>query len=69
MVIDTPEGSKNDDSPLMDSDWVLMAEDPSWFKSPKLEEESEPLREAMRGRAWTDNFNNILSAIRLGGSH
>ncbi|MDP2357631.1 MAG: fused MFS/spermidine synthase [Beijerinckiaceae bacterium] len=69
MVIDSPEGSEDDDSPLMDSDWVLMATDPSWFQNPKLEEESEPLRAPMRGRAWTDDFNNILSAIRLGGSN
>ena len=68
IVVDSPEGSERDDSPLMDSDWVLMASDASWFQSPKLEEESEALRAPMRGRAWTDDFNNILSAIRLGGS-
>ena len=68
IVVDSPEGSERDDSPLMDSDWVLMASDASWFQSPKLEEESEELRPPMRGRAWTDDFNNILSAIRLSGS-
>jgi hypothetical protein len=52
----------------MYSDWVLMASDASWFQSPKLEEVSEALRPPMRGPAWTDDFNNILSAIRLGGS-
>jgi SAM-dependent methyltransferase len=68
IVVDSPEGSERDDSPLMDSDWVLMASDASWFQSPKLEEVSEALRPPMRGPAWTDDFNNILSAIRLGGS-
>ena len=68
LVSDSPEGSEDENSPLMDSDWVLMAPHENWFAEPKLDEESEPLGEPMRGRAWTDDFHNILSAIRLGGS-
>ncbi|MFN3889692.1 MAG: spermidine synthase [Beijerinckiaceae bacterium] len=68
IVRDSPGGAGDDDSPLMDSDWVLMAADPSWFNDPEIGEQAEELREAMRGPAWTDDFNNILSAIRLGGS-
>jgi hypothetical protein len=68
LVSDSPEGSEADESPLLDSDWVLMAESEAWLRSPKLDEEGEPLKAPMAGRAWTDDFNNILSAIRLGGS-
>lgn len=67
IVSDAPEGSEDEESPLSYSDWVLMATDAAWFNSPKLEEESEALPPPMRGRAWTDDFNNILSSIKLGG--
>ena len=69
IVADSPDGSEDEDSPLLDSDWVLMASGESWFKTQKIEEESEPLKPPMRGRAWTDDFNNILSAISLDGSN
>ncbi len=68
LVTDVPEGSEDEDSPLLESDWVVMAADEKWFAFAEMEKEGEPLRAPKRGPAWTDDFNNILSAIRLGGS-
>lgn len=68
MFADEPEGWEEADSPLSASDWVAMVNDEAWFRDEAIEELAEPLQEPMRGRAWTDDFNNILSAIRLGGS-
>jgi hypothetical protein len=68
IVRDSPEGSEDDDFPLLDSDWVLMSANESWFGTKEIEDRSDPLKAPMRGPAWTDDFNNILSSIRLGGS-
>jgi SAM-dependent methyltransferase len=69
IVRDSPEGSEEDESPLLDSDWVLMSDREDWFDAPQLEQEAHALKEPMRGPAWTDDFNNILSAISIGGSN
>ena len=68
LVTDVPEGSEDEESPLLESDWVIMAADEKWFAFAEMEKEGEPLKAPKRGPAWTDDFNNILSAIRLGGS-
>jgi len=68
LVRDVPEGVEDEDSPLLESDWVIFAQDEAWFASASMEEESQALRAAHRGPAWTDDFHNILSAIRFSGS-
>lgn len=68
LVTDVPEDADEEDAPWLESDWVVMSRDPAWFAFPDMEREGEPLKAPMRGPAWTDDFNTILSAIRLGGS-
>lgn len=68
IVNDWPEETESGDTPLFDSDWVIMTADASWFADPALEYNAEPLGQPMTGPVWTDDFHNILSAIRLGGS-
>ena len=69
IIRDTPGSSEEDRSPLLDSDWVLMADSQNWFANPRLEQKSEALKDPMLGPAWTDDFNNILSAISFSGSN
>lgn len=68
LVTDVPEGADDEESPMLESDWVIMTRDDAWFAFADMEREGEPLKAPKRGPAWTDDFNNILSAIRLGGS-
>lgn len=64
LVSHSPDEADDDES-LLSSDWLLMSASASWFDSPALREEARALAEAAPGPAWTDEFNNILSAIRL----
>jgi len=71
IVSDEPEIDENDDeehSPFSTSDWVMMAANATAMNSPELEEHGEALQPPHAGPAWTDDFNNIVSAIRLRGS-
>jgi hypothetical protein len=73
-VYDDPDGDSGNDSeneekeetPLSASTWVLMAADQSWMTAPGLLDRAEAIEPHQPGPAWTDDFNNILSAIRLG---
>jgi hypothetical protein len=74
FVYDDPDGDSGNDSeneeeeetPLSVSTWVLMAADKSWMTAPGSLDRAETLEPPQPGPAWTDNFNNILSAIRVG---
>jgi hypothetical protein len=75
LVYDDPDGDSGDDSeneeeeeetPLSVSTWVLMAADKSWMTAPGVLDRAEALDPPQPGPAWTDDFNNILSAIRVG---
>jgi hypothetical protein len=73
FVYDDPAGDSGNDSekeeeetPLSVSTWVLMAADKSWMTAPALLKRAEALEPPQPGPAWTDDFNNILSAIRVG---
>ncbi|WP_342361778.1 fused MFS/spermidine synthase [Terrarubrum flagellatum] len=68
IVADDPEEAIDENSPISPSDWVLMAHDRNWMESPEIADEAEELKPPHVGPAWTDDFNNILSAIHLGGS-
>jgi len=74
FVYDDPDGDSGDDlendaeeeeTPLSVSTWVLMAVDKSWMTAPGLLDRAEALEPPQPGPAWTDDFNNILSAIRV----
>jgi hypothetical protein len=46
------------------SDWVLVAADRATLDRPQVTEVARPL-EARRGdRAWTDDFNNLVRAMK-----
>jgi hypothetical protein len=74
LVYDDPDGDSGDDSeneeeeetPLSVSTWVLMAADKSWMTAPGVLDRAEALDPPQPGPAWIDDFNNILSAIRVG---
>ena len=68
IVSDEPEGADDDDSPLSSSDWVMMYADQRWLRSSELDSRAEALDAPQPGPAWTDDFNTILSAVRLGGT-
>jgi len=68
IVSDEPEGADDDDSPLSSSNWVMMYADKRWPRSSELSSRTEPLEAPQPGPAWTDDFNTILSAVRLGGT-
>lgn len=66
VVSDSPD-DPDEKSPLSDSDWVIVSEEQSLFASPALKRADE-LEEPQSGPAWSDDFNTILSAIRVGGT-
>lgn len=65
IVSDAPD-DQDETSPLSDSDWVVFSEDGALFERPEMAR-AENLEEPQAGPAWTDDFNTILSSIRLGG--
>jgi hypothetical protein len=60
------EEEEEEETPLSASAWVLMAADKSWMTAPGLLDRAEALEPPQPGPAWTDDFNNMLSAIRAG---
>ena len=68
LISDDPDLPSDDesDSPLASSEWIIMAVNAAWF-SPAVRIKTEPLPTPPPGGAWTDNFNNLLSAIKFGG--
>jgi hypothetical protein len=68
IVSDEPEGADDEDSPLSSSDWAIMYADETWLRSSELASRAEPLEAPQPGPAWTDDFNTILAAVRLGGT-
>jgi hypothetical protein len=68
MVSDEPQGTDEENSPLSASDWVVMYADKSWIGPSDLANRAKELEEPQAGRAWTDDFNSILTAVRLGGA-
>ena len=52
-------------TPFADSDWVVLVTDPQWFESSELAESMVELDVPHEGPAWTDDFNNLWSAVRL----
>jgi len=68
IVSDVPEGADDDDSPLSSSDWAIMYADERWLRSSELASRAEALEAPQPGPAWTDDFNTILAAVRLGGT-
>jgi hypothetical protein len=67
IVSDEPEIDDESDSPVASSHWVIMVADQAWF-SRAVRRKAEALPAPHPGPAWTDNFNNILSAIKLSRS-
>ena len=65
VVSDSPD-DPDEKSPLSDSDWVIFSEDGSLFNAADMQR-AEELEDPQEGPAWTDDFNTILSAIRIGG--
>lgn len=66
IVSDSPD-DPDETSPLSDSDWVIFSEDTGLFAASGMQR-AEELEEPQPGPAWTDDFNTILSAIRIGGT-
>ena len=62
---DSEDEEEEEETPLSVSTWVLMAADKSWMTAPGVLDRAEALEPPQPGPAWTDDFNNILSAIRV----
>jgi hypothetical protein len=65
VVADEPDGAEDIASPLSASTWVMMAADQHWFDTPDLLDAIDPPEPPPPGAVWTDDFNDILSAVRL----
>lgn len=66
VISDDPD-DPDEKSPLSSSIWVIVSEEESLFAAADLQR-AEVLEAPQGGPAWTDDFNTILSAIRIGGS-
>ena len=67
-IVSDDNPSENEDTSYADTDWVIMTTDPRIFASQRLAQDAKPLEPAQKGPAWTDDFNTILTSIRLDGS-
>jgi hypothetical protein len=65
VVSDEPDTADEVHTPLADSDWVILVRDATWFDSREFLERADRLERPHEGRAWTDDFNNLMSAVRL----
>ncbi|MBI4970146.1 MAG: fused MFS/spermidine synthase [Rhodospirillales bacterium] len=52
------------DGALAPTDWVLAADSPLWWQAEPLASRSEAIALVPDQRAWTDDFNDIRSALR-----
>jgi hypothetical protein len=66
VVEDEIESNDDIETPLASSDWIIMTTDKDWF-SAEVTKKAEPLPAAQEGPAWTDNFYNVFSAIKIAG--
>jgi SAM-dependent methyltransferase len=62
LVTDNPVG-ETEDSALSTSDWLLIAPDPSWW-GPNERADIHVVPLIGTESVWTDDFNNLLSALR-----
>jgi hypothetical protein len=53
-----------EDSDLRATDWVLVARDAASLQRPGLAGKGQPFAPAPGLRAWTDDFNNLLSVLK-----
>ncbi len=63
-IADNPEGGDDDNSPMSSSDWLLITADPSWFDNGALAK-AEPVPLTGAEAVWTDDFNNLITALHL----
>jgi hypothetical protein len=53
------------DSPMAArSDWLLLSEDASLLARPEFAEFAKPLAPRLDWRLWTDEYNNIVQALK-----
>jgi hypothetical protein len=64
-VADDPEADDDKESALSASDWLLITADPSWWGGGALAKAAETVPLAGTEAVWTDDFNNLISALRL----
>jgi hypothetical protein len=46
------------------TDFVLVTENPKLFERPELADVAEEIKIARKVSVWTDDFNNLLEALR-----
>ncbi len=63
IIVDEPEDD-DETSNLYGSDWIVMTQNEDFLDSYELKD-SKTLETPQDGPAWTDDFNTILSSIRL----
>lgn len=51
----------------MESHWIAVARKPEHLRGLETEEGWEPLPAEPRGRLWTDDYSNVVGALKYGG--
>ena len=46
------------------SDWVLLTDEPSAARAPRLAEAAQPIAQRPDWRLWTDDFNNLVQVLK-----
>lgn len=64
-VADDPEHADEEESALSASDWLLIAADPSGWENGELGKSATTVPLTGTETIWTDDFNNLISALRL----
>jgi predicted O-methyltransferase YrrM len=65
MVADDPEQADEKGSALSASDWLLITADPSGWKNGEIGRVATTVLLTGTETVWTDEFNNLISALRL----
>ncbi|MCC7167164.1 MAG: hypothetical protein IT565_06305 [Rhodospirillales bacterium] len=61
---DDADERREGDGALAPTDWVLAADSPLWWQAEPLASRGEAIALVPDQRAWTDDFNDIRSALR-----
>ena len=64
-LISSNPDKESEDSALSASDWLIVAPDASWWDDQELAKVAKIIEPDKGQRLWTDDFNNLVSALRL----
>ena len=65
LVVDDAESIDDNDSALSASDWLLMTADADFWRDGGLSGRAKAVALTGAEKIWTDDFNNLIEALRL----